>query len=68
MAFASPPADPGGGVICVNSVGDSDGEPLVEEDAQDPQQEEHAEAHRPQRHHEVEAVEEEPAAVEIVHA
>ena len=28
MALASPPSEPGGGVICVNSVGDSAAKPL----------------------------------------
>ena len=28
IALASPPAEPGGGVICVNSVGDSAAKPL----------------------------------------
>ena len=29
MALASPPADPGGGVICVNNVGDSAAKPCA---------------------------------------
>ena len=28
IAFSSPPAEPGGGVICVKSVGDSAAKPL----------------------------------------
>ena len=64
IALASPPACPGGGVICVKSVGDSASKPADEQRRQDPEQEHHAEHHRAQRHHEVEAVDEQPPAIE----